>query len=70
MNTEQIAAAIYDQTVPDWPVEMDFYRDLARPRAQLVISSREMIWVAGAMQPRDNRGGNAVHADRSAVLGV
>ncbi|HSR20061.1 MAG TPA: class I SAM-dependent methyltransferase [Anaerolineales bacterium] len=30
MNPEQVAAEIYDQTVPDWPGEMDFYGAAAR----------------------------------------
>jgi SAM-dependent methyltransferase len=29
MNVEQLAAQIYDQTVADWPGEMDYYRHLA-----------------------------------------
>ena len=36
MDAERIAAEIYDQTVPGWPGEMDFYREAARSGSSIL----------------------------------
>ena len=48
MTPEQLAAELYDVSVPDWEGEIDFYRELAREVKQrgLTEKSSEMIWVA------------------------
>ena len=38
INSEQLYAELYDNTVPDWDGEIDFYRELARGKTVLEVA--------------------------------